>query len=995
MYKFKTIDYRLSKQKYVFKLLSIDNDDEYKFVYIPYSEFPALVMLDHILATNPHKFSADLYNYFEIVARKELNRYGDKEILLLSNDTSNRDTYLNKLGILRKNTHQSLIIDSMKKGNLNNKKNSSVLSFEIVSDSPIEKDVVFDVLSVGRQERGAVLKFLTNLGRDNEFYTTLSCEINSIFKENRESILLDNRIDLDLVKDINITVELQGYGENYRKAASLKELAGTTLNKFKGVIKGGEVAYKDYLPTSMDIDSNMYRESILKEGNKIVDTMGQRVPYIDSEIVLGDNLFERGSSNQKGFLDTSYVLFNKYTNTGIEQLLVGEEKENLVDVVYSLDMDIVDINKATLNGFIENKGEIVKEVQLVEDVLSFRDVVKISTIIDDILGDTDRDITIIEDSLGDKDSIGEAILSTVFNGEGEEEKYSFIFNLRYFNRVYNKTGIVFTDSIADYDDVAIITPVAEFSFFEDRKAVVFTSNISDKEKIAVTMQTVLFSSLGCKEEGIILYSINGEIDEIRDADIEFIFTSSGTITRDSVIISSYFSNKEDDVIVHFSSYSDKERKILLTNDLKLDNVFSGKGLLLYESDFINEKQRNGVKESIFTLRFETSRDSHIGLDIYYGNIMDRLAAFIDSSASNREIEGKSVIESDCFTGIGTFREGKLEYSIEARKPRKKLLKSWLSEWEREGDKKLYKEACLRGIRSNKKSLMKITPDLYYRDKIRELALDTHTLEGEIKRKNKLIKDSEQIESKKDIISKLADSSLKQGLRDIKKPLLKFKLDGYDFGKDSVLEYNEYLDKFKNSVIEEQIDGQSLMYNYSDILKEGMDVEHWDVGYAIPEDYDPQDPFNPYYPWAEEKNKYSIVQEDEWMDKIGDWDIDKKNAVIKSEGGGGLLISEKPYDDFKFSFNTYVGYNPDCRTGFVFNYKDPLNYYKITLSSGNIPIELVQVIEGNERKLATPIAPFYMDEGSEHKIDVSYIEDKLIVYVDGRLQYALVLEDWRD
>lgn len=39
----------------------------------------------------------------------------------------------------------------------------------------------------------------------------------------------------------------------------------------------------------------------------------------------------------------------------------------------------------------------------------------------------------------------------------------------------------------------------------------------------------------------------------------------------------------------------------------------------------------------------------------------------------------------------------------------------------------------------------------------------------------------------------------------------------------------------------------------------------------------------------------------------------------------------------------------------------------------------------------PIAPFYMSGGSWHNIDISHLEDRLTVYVDGRLQYDLVLE----
>ena len=114
MYNFKSIDYRLSKQEYVFSFLSIFEKTKYDFIYIPYSEFPALLMLDYIMATRPEEFNADIFNYFKDAVR--LEKFGDKDILIISDRIVSRNSHVNQLGIFKKDVHLGQIVDQINQG---------------------------------------------------------------------------------------------------------------------------------------------------------------------------------------------------------------------------------------------------------------------------------------------------------------------------------------------------------------------------------------------------------------------------------------------------------------------------------------------------------------------------------------------------------------------------------------------------------------------------------------------------------------------------------------------------------------------------------------------------------------------------------------------------------------------------------------------------------------------------------------------------------------
>lgn len=414
---------------------------------------------------------------------------------------------------------------------------------------------------------------------------------------------------------------------------------------------------------------------------------------------------------------------------------------------------------------------------------------------------------------------------------------------------------------------------------------------------------------------------------------------------------------------------------------------------------------------------------------------------LDQIQINRDSESKVIIENgidgttessrlgdilvtEDFSRINE-KEGVLEFLVSFYKPKLKLIKSWLDEFEKDNRKDLVINFPIEDmVRDKRKDLEKFFINIVDRDKIRDLEkffvdivdrskqkdlekffidiaeryklknldIDDDLEEGFIKRVHRLDKDDSDIQGTVPNVKHLDTSpALIDSSRYKLKSILKSDLEKYDYEKEAFIDYVKYFEKCKDAIVSEQISGKGLLYDYSDIIEDGMDVEEWDTGYAIPEDYDPQDPFNPYYPWAEERNNYSIVQEEEWEETQGNWEFDNGNAVIGAREGGGMLITKIPYGDFKFKFKTQVGYMPECRTGFIFRYDDVANYYKVTISSGNNPIELIQVINGRARKVASPIAPFYLDGGSWHELDISLINDRLTIYLDGRLQYDLILE----
>lgn len=349
--------------------------------------------------------------------------------------------------------------------------------------------------------------------------------------------------------------------------------------------------------------------------------------------------------------------------------------------------------------------------------------------------------------------------------------------------------------------------------------------------------------------------------------------------------------------------------------------------------------------------------------------------------------------------------GDISKFMEAKEPRKLLLKSYLEIGKRE---KMFLDIVWqpKGFRDKESLLNKVVVPLGKRDKyensknvykfyglldgLREIELNL-----ELEYTNKVSKRQRGGASDIEITNKL--SGIRQSIKELDKDY-EVSTDKYhdvekirgitsDKFKDTKLITSDSIDKFMDTTNLVDSTGKGLLYNYSNIIEDGMDVEDWDEGYAIPEDYNPKDPFNPYYPWTDILNDLELTQEVEWE---GEWDIDKEQISIGTNHQGTFL-TEINGEDYKFRFDVKVGNLDECRTGFVFNYIDDSNYYKFTLSSGPIPFLLTQVINGEERLVASPIESYFLDSGSSHGVEIERIEDRLIIYTDGRIQYDLVIE----
>ncbi len=207
---------------------------------------------------------------------------------------------------------------------------------------------------------------------------------------------------------------------------------------------------------------------------------------------------------------------------------------------------------------------------------------------------------------------------------------------------------------------------------------------------------------------------------------------------------------------------------------------------------------------------------------------------------------------------------------------------------------------------------------------------------------------------------------------------------------SMLSELSLFDKSKGASIDEASKGKGLLYDYSNILEEGMLVDKWKVGYAIPENYDPKDPFNSYYPWAEEYTAHGMIQGREWIGE-GEWVIDKENINI-SINNNGFVLSDNKFTNFKFTFDVTISENPNHRSGTIFNYIDENNYYKFTISSSAVvPFELIRVYRGVKYKLAIPMYPVILNPLVKHSISISLTDNRLVIYVNDHIQYDLVLE----
>lgn len=995
MYKFKTIDYRLSNQEYIFSLLSMQDEDKYDFIYVPYSEFPALLMLDYVLATNPHEFNAELFKYFHEVGKSE--KYSRKDILIISKDLADRDSIVNKFGVFIKDAHLSQIQEQIKSGRKQVADGGKILDLTASSGRYREVDILHDILGIN-EEREIVFSNIYSFLRDNKELANLSnvMYLSNRIDENKGKLLdgkifekeillgsliypieayrlrynygvVHNSMDMvgeDRVSEITELEELKR--EECIRVVPHKDIPARALNQFEGLLSKLDTYSRDFLRIDVTSAIEGYREYILR-GEINYYILAERLSYIstwsDTDYILALRINELGSTivdfqrDFESFHDAELGIVNLYNRD-----------ELYTDVIATCE----GVRYCEWGGYLDDL-ELLFEKKIKGDLIAIKDVGRegvgegyLSTL-----------------TIFDKEEIKDVILENIISSSGETEKIAEL----------NYTSF----SETDVEHEVELVYMASSDLLHDRYGAILIHEVATKYVLdEVAMESILYGIKESMGAGTITIIRTSEREKGYDSRLlENFYIGDRFKEHLSILISDVLADKEKDVELEFNSLVDKEKDTLLISDDRYSREFLSLGHLWYDTNYIIERHGEGVLEFVFTSTKELGYDAVIDLMNLCGGHGENRQVYTlrESFISTREVGGKGLSFDLMLSSSDSFREGKCEFLINAVKPRKKLIKSWLDKFERGGKKDLALDFYKKGIKDSTKDLERFYIDIAERYIRKDLEIFDSLEGGEIKRINKLDRDI----STKDAnipITKLVDkdTTIVDGLIYRVEPLLKFNLEDYDYEKDGFIDYDtRYSEKFKNAFIEEQVASQGLMYDYSDILKEGMEVEHWEVGYAIPEDYDPLDPFNPYYPWAEERNKHSIVQEEEWEEIQGEWELDKGNAAIIAKEGGGLLTTKQAYGDFKFKFRTQLGYMPDCRTGFIFRYDDINNYYKFTLSSGNNPIDLIQVIDGRERRIASPIAPFFMDGGSWHTVDISLVEDRLVIYVDGRLQYDLVLE----
>ncbi|WP_427052001.1 hypothetical protein [Paenibacillus sp. TC-CSREp1] len=201
--------------------------------------------------------------------------------------------------------------------------------------------------------------------------------------------------------------------------------------------------------------------------------------------------------------------------------------------------------------------------------------------------------------------------------------------------------------------------------------------------------------------------------------------------------------------------------------------------------------------------------------------------------------------------------------------------------------------------------------------------------------------------------------------------------------------------------------QGLMFDYSDdLLERGMNPEDWEGGMGVPEEYDPHDPFNVYYPYSRDMDALELSQTDEWKSfGKGIWDRDELLGKFYSKNEtaemSGWYRNNFLADTYKFSVNFKVDSDADDKgAGILFKYLDDQNYWMFMIHGGDrennldmrSPMQLYQVVAGNVRPVGSPMQPFKWEKGKWYMLSVSVMENRLQIYTDSKLQYDLTGTD---
>ncbi|MGN7413718.1 hypothetical protein [Paenibacillus sp. SAF-068] len=201
--------------------------------------------------------------------------------------------------------------------------------------------------------------------------------------------------------------------------------------------------------------------------------------------------------------------------------------------------------------------------------------------------------------------------------------------------------------------------------------------------------------------------------------------------------------------------------------------------------------------------------------------------------------------------------------------------------------------------------------------------------------------------------------------------------------------------------------QGLIFDYSeDLLDRGMDPEDWEGGLGVPEDYDPNDPFNVYYPYSKDMDALELSQSDDWT-KFGQGDWDRDQLLGKfyykedTKDISGWYRNNFLAETYKFSVDFKVDTSTDGDgAGIIFKYFDEDNYWMFMVHGGDsdnsldmrTPMQLYKIVAGNPTAVGSPMQPFKWEKDKWYTLSVSVMKNKIQIYTDSKLQYDLTGTD---
>ncbi|MFE6076095.1 hypothetical protein ACFVQB_16590 [Paenibacillus sp. NPDC057886] len=224
--------------------------------------------------------------------------------------------------------------------------------------------------------------------------------------------------------------------------------------------------------------------------------------------------------------------------------------------------------------------------------------------------------------------------------------------------------------------------------------------------------------------------------------------------------------------------------------------------------------------------------------------------------------------------------------------------------------------------------------------------------------------------------------------------------------DSVLAYRDRITEGYLPLMDTT--AQGLVFDYTDnLLDHGMNPEDWEGGFGVPEEYDPHDPFNVYFPYSKEMDALELVQADDWVQfGGGDWKRDELLGKFYSKNEtsqiNGWYRNNFLGDQYKFSVDFKVDENEkgDDGVGIIFKMQDTNNYWMFMVNGGDstnaldmrTPMQLYHVVAGRKESVGSPMQPFKWERNRWYTISVSIMGGKLQIYTDSKLQYDLTGTD---